>query len=161
MAVSQIGDLRVQMSGYLSELTTTGLVLPRPCSAHVEMMGAAGALEGKRVFVVEDEMLLALDLEEGLQDAGCKVVGPAGSLRTALRIAGSETFDIAILDVNLAGERVFPVAHILRERGIPFAFATAYAGADDLYPADVKSAPRLAKPFTISQAIALLRTLAS
>lgn len=114
------------------------------------------SLGGKRVLIVEDEMLLALDLEEGLRDAGCEVVGPAGSLRAALRLAENSEIDAAILDVNLAGERVFPVAHVLAERGIPFVFATAYAGSDDLYPSDVREVPRLSKPYTVSQAVATL-----
>lgn len=114
------------------------------------------SLGGKRVLVVEDEMLLALDLEEGLRDAGCEVVGPAGSLRSALRLAENSEIDAAILDVNLAGERVFPVAQILTERGIPFVFATAYAGSDELYPLEVRDVPRLSKPYTVGQAVATL-----
>ncbi len=114
------------------------------------------SLGGKRVLIVEDEMLLALDLEEGLRDAGCEVVGPAGSLRSALRLVESSEIDAAILDVNLAGERVFPVAHILCERGIPFVFATAYSGSDELYPSEVRDVPRLSKPYTVGQAVATL-----
>lgn len=114
------------------------------------------SLGGKRVLVVEDEMLLALDLEEGLRDAGCEVVGPAGSLRSALRLAENSEIDAAILDVNLAGERVFPVALVLSERGIPFVFATAYAGSDELYPQEVRDVPRLSKPYTVGQAVATL-----
>lgn len=113
-------------------------------------------LGGKRVLVVEDEMLLALDLEEGLREAGCEVVGPAGSLRAAMRLAENSEIDAAILDVNLAGERVFPVAQILAERGIPFVFATAYASSDELYPKEVQDVPRLSKPYTIGQAMATL-----
>jgi DNA-binding response OmpR family regulator len=121
----------------------------------------AGALAGKRVLVVEDEMLLALDLEEGLREAGCEVVGPAGNLRMALALARSEILDAAILDVNLAGETVFPVAQILADSDVPFVFATAYAGADELYPVDVERAPRLSKPYTISQAVAHLCRIVS
>lgn len=121
--------------------------------------GVASSLEGLRVLVVEDEMLLALDLEEGLNDAGCVVVGPAGSLRSALRLSESEEIDAAILDVNLAGERVFPVARLLASRDIPYIFATAYAGTEELYSSELKDAPRLAKPYTVSQAISTLATV--
>lgn len=117
------------------------------------------SLGGKRVLVVEDEMLLALDLEEGLRDAGCEVVGPAGSLRSALRLAENSDIDAAILDVNLAGERVFPVALVLSERGIPFVFATAYASSDELYPQEVRDVPRLSKPYTVGQAVATLDSI--
>lgn len=142
-------------SGDLRSLATAGSAAHSPAEARAR--AAAPSLEGKRVLVVEDEMLLALDLEEGLLEAGCLVVGPAGNLRVALRMAEAEDIDAAILDVNLAGERVFPVAQILNERGIPFVFATAYAGTEELYPADVKSAPRLAKPYSVAQAIIALR----
>jgi CheY-like chemotaxis protein len=120
---------------------------------------AAVTLGGKCVLVVEDEMLLALDLEEGLRDLGCVVVGPAGTLRSALRLIETETVDAAILDVNLAGERVFPVARRLAEQGIPFVFATAYADAGEIYPVDVQSAPRLSKPYTVQQALQTLSAL--
>lgn len=119
----------------------------------------AASLEGRRVLVVEDEALLALDLEDGLRDVGCDVVGPAGNLAKALELVEREGLDAAILDVNLAGERVTPVAEILARRGIPFVFATAYFGADDLYPPTVKDVPRLAKPYTVAQAVATLRRL--
>lgn len=135
-------------------------IMPSRQRGHSQPGGRFGAqLAGRRVLVVEDEMLLALDLEEGLNDAGCDVVGPAGNLRTALALARSETIDAAILDVNLGGESVFPVAQALAARRVPFLFATAYAGADELYPGDVRQAPRLAKPYTISQAIGHLNAL--
>ncbi len=116
-------------------------------------------LAGKRVLVVEDEMLLALDLEEGLRRAGSDVVGPAGSLRQALELAETEMVDAAILDVNLGGEAVFPLAHLLGQRGIPYLFATAYSGMDEIYPPDVRSVPRLSKPYTIQQALGTLRQI--
>lgn len=104
-------------------------------------------------------MLLALDLEDGLRQAGSEVIGPAGNLRLALQLAETEPLDAAILDVNLAGEAVFPVARLLGKRGVPFFFATAYASADDVYPLEVRSVPRLSKPYTVSQALAQLRRI--
>ncbi len=79
-----------------------------------------------RVLVVEDEMLLAMLIEDMLTDLGFEVVGPAMRLETALSLANEEAIDCAILDVNLNGKQSFPVADILRERGIPFFFATGY-----------------------------------
>lgn len=83
-------------------------------------------MNARRVLVVEDEMLVAMLLEEMLADLGFEVVGPAMRLERALKMAQEENFDLAILDVNLANEQSFPVARLLRERGIPFIFATGY-----------------------------------
>ena len=83
-------------------------------------------LNGRRVFVVEDETLVSMLIEDILEDFGCTVVGPAARLDQALTLAQSEQIDVAILDVNLAGTRVFPVADILAKRGVPFIFASGY-----------------------------------
>jgi CheY-like chemotaxis protein len=83
-------------------------------------------LKGRRVFIVEDEMLVSMLIEDILEDFGCTVVGPAGKLEQALALAQSEQIDIAILDVNLGGTRSFPVADILAKRGVPFIFASGY-----------------------------------
>jgi DNA-binding response OmpR family regulator len=83
-------------------------------------------LTNKRVLVVEDEILVALLVEDMLADAGCVVVGPFSRVPQALAAAKTEPIDIALLDVNVAGEMVFPVAHALEERGIPFLFVTGY-----------------------------------
>jgi len=101
----------------------------------------------RRVLLVEDEMMIAMMLEDMLIDLGHSVVGIAPSLKTALHLAGSETFDVAILDINLAGERSFPVAHLLRERGLPFLFSTGYgsAGLEDPFGAVMT----LKKPYQI------------
>ena len=86
-------------------------------------------LAGKRVLVVEDEMLVSLLVEDMLADAGCVVVGPFARLPAALAAARVEAVDVALLDVNVAGEMVFPVAYALEERGIPFLFVTGYGQA--------------------------------
>jgi len=86
-------------------------------------------LTGKRVLVVEDELLVALLVEDMLADAGCIVVGPFARVPEALAAARTETVDVALLDVNIAGEKVFPVAHVLEERGVPFLFVTGYGQA--------------------------------
>jgi CheY-like chemotaxis protein len=133
---------------------------PVPYRYPTDTRGAkTGTLVGKRVLVVEDEMLLALDLEEALHREGSQVIGPAGNLRQAMQLAEGDAVDAAILDVNLAGEPVFPVAKLLLARRIPFVFATAYSGTDEIYPAEVRAAPRLSKPYTISQALTLLQRL--
>ena len=87
-------------------------------------------LYAKCILVVEDEPLVAMMVEDFLLGEGAVVVGPATSLAKALELAEG-TFDAALLDVNLAGERVYPVARRLQQRGIPFVFATGYGGPDE------------------------------
>jgi len=102
-------------------------------------------LQGRRVLVVEDEFLIAMDIEAMLRQLGCDVVGPTGDLEDALRIARDETPDLALLDVNLGGEPVTAVAEALVARAVPIVFCTGYQ-ADNLcsrYPA----VPTLMKPF--------------
>ena len=104
-----------------------------------------GDMDGLRVLVVEDEAAISLLLEDMLVDFGCEVVGPAARLATALDLAQDEALDIAILDVNLAGEPIYPVAAALVERKVPFVFSTGYgnAGIEDAY----RERPVLQKPF--------------
>ena len=98
-----------------------------------------------RILVVEDEMLVAMNIEDMLLAMGHEVAGIASRLAPALQLAREGAFDLAMLDVNLAGETSFPVADILRERGIPYLFATGY-GADGIEEA-YRGAPVLQKPF--------------
>lgn len=85
-----------------------------------------GSMTGCRLLVVEDEMLIALEIEEVLKDLGCEVVGPTGKLDAALELADTETIDGAILDVTIRGGDVFPVADRLLERDIPFILSSGY-----------------------------------
>lgn len=98
-----------------------------------------------RVLVVEDEMLVAMNIEDMLLDLGHEVAGLASRLEPALSLASEGRFDLAMLDVNLAGQPSFPVADILIARGIPFLFATGY-GAKGIAPA-YRGHPVLQKPF--------------
>lgn len=100
------------------------------------------------VLIVEDEMLLALLLEDLLTEAGYRV-RKAARLPAALELAGTESFDAAVLDINLAGTQVFPVADVLRDRGIPFLFASGY-GEKGL-PAEYLQYPMLQKPYGAGQ----------
>jgi CheY-like chemotaxis protein len=98
-----------------------------------------------RILVVEDEMLVAMNIEDMLLALGHEVAGLASRLQPALQLAQEGDFDLAMLDVNLAGETSFPVADILRQRGIPYLFATGYGidGIEEGY----RGAPVLQKPF--------------
>ena len=98
-----------------------------------------------RVLVIEDEMMIAMLMEDMLQDLGHVAVGPATRLETGIELASREVFDLAILDVNLGGTKSFPIADLLTARGIPVIFATGYgrSGLGDQYP----NVPVIAKPF--------------
>ena len=115
-------------------------------------------LNGLRVMVVEDEYLLADDLAFSLSSIGATVLGPVATVQEATAlIDGDAAFDVAILDVNLRGDMVFPVADALIERGIPFAFATGY----DRWtlPARFVERPWIDKPSTGEQIAATLGAL--
>jgi two-component SAPR family response regulator len=115
-----------------------------------------GMIPGKKVFFVEDETLVAFNLEDILHDLGCIVVGSAMRVDKALaQIATDLAIDVAILDVNIAGELVFPVAERLAELDVPIVFATGY-NRDGL-PARWHDRTILQKPYTqtdIERAIA-------
>ena len=98
-----------------------------------------------RVLIVEDEFFVGLMLQEDLGAAGFETLGPYGDLASATRAAGGETFDFALLDVNLRGEFVYPLAEALAGRGVPFILLSGY-GALDL-PEALRSARRLSKPY--------------
>ena len=102
-------------------------------------------LAGKRVLVVEDEYLVALEVENVLLDAGCIVVGPFASVEEGLVAAKVENVDIALLDVNVAGEMVFPIAYLLEAVGTPFLFVTGYGKA--ILPRDRPTWEACSKPF--------------
>jgi CheY-like chemotaxis protein len=112
-------------------------------------------LQGLRILVVEDLLLLADVISEGLAGYGCEVVGPAGRLDRGLALAREAIFDCAVLDINLLGESSFPIAEVLVRRGTPFVFVTGY-GTDASLPAAFRHAPRLAKPFFIQDLVALV-----
>ena len=93
-------------------------------------MADTPVLAGRRILVVEDEMMIAMLVEDMLAELGCAVVGPAHALDTALEFARTElALDAALLDVNLAGQPVFAVADALREKGVPAIFSTGYGDA--------------------------------
>lgn len=103
------------------------------------------SLTGRRVFVVEDEMMVAMLIEDMLDELGCEIVGPAGRIEDAMSIANEAAIDAAVLDVNLNGHETYPVADMLMRRGIPFIFATGY-GAGGLAER-FSATPVLQKPF--------------
>ncbi len=108
------------------------------------------ALSGQNIFVLEDEFILAWELEEILRDAGATVVGPAHHIAGGLAlIEGSQKIDAAVLDININGQESIPVALALEEKGIPFVYTTGY-GRDSQ---KARKAPVLDKPYTPSQLV--------
>ncbi|WP_119300750.1 response regulator [Dongia deserti] len=101
------------------------------------------------VLLVEDEGMVALLIEDMLAQLGCKVTASASRVSQACELAKSTPVEIAILDVNLAGESVAPVARILQDRGIPFVFSTGY-GRTGL-PPGFSASPVITKPFSINE----------
>ncbi len=99
-----------------------------------------------RVLVVEDEAIIAMLVEDMVLDFGSEVVGPVANMKDAVNLAHSAELDAAILDINVGGSVIFPVADILNERGIPLIFATGY-GSNGL-PPRFQNSPTLPKPFS-------------
>lgn len=117
-------------------------------SDSVQMTELADKLKGLRVLVVEDEALVAMDLEMILEDLGCSVVGPVMRFDRALELIDKDVAaDVAILDVNLGGQQVFPLAERLMDRHLPIIFATGYDWS--AVPEKWRSWPTLQKPYTV------------
>ncbi len=112
-------------------------------------------LAGLRAFIVEDEALVLLTLEDMLADLGCQVVVSVQHVEEALRFALDVAVDVALLDVNVGGTRIDSVARILSARGIPIVFVTGYESPS--LPAGSEHAVRVAKPFEASQLAAGIR----
>jgi CheY-like chemotaxis protein len=111
----------------------------------------------KRVLVVEDQFLVGYELREVLEQFGFECVGPFSRIPPALAAAGTEQLDVAILDILVDNETVYPVASVLDERRIPFAFASGLPGElDETKWAD---RPRLNKPYTADDLRRLIELL--
>jgi DNA-binding response OmpR family regulator len=110
-----------------------------------------------RILVVEDEMLIADMIADRLHDAGYEVVGPATSLARGKILASQEDLDLALLDINLAGNTSFAIAEILMQRRVPFAFLTGYGKS--AIPGAYGEYPCLAKPFPLNDLVAIAERL--
>lgn len=114
-------------------------------------------LAGVRVLLVEDEMMLLMMIEGMLEDMGCRSVTTAATVKQALAHLDEQTFDVAMLDLNLNGDRSYPIADALTERGVPFLFSTGYGsqGVMDGY----RDRPVLMKPYQFEELVSTLEGL--
>ena len=120
---------------------------------------SAQRLAGLRVLIVEDELLLAMDYEEMLLREGATVLGPVGRQSRALALLQRERPDVAILDLNLAGERSTAVAEALAAQGVPFVIVSGYGGGTLHEPA-LRDVPRLDKPLRAQELVRLVGSIA-
>lgn len=111
----------------------------------------------RRILVVEDEMLVLLGIEMALEDLGCPAIFAAANVAEALAMLAEQTFDAAIVDVNLAGEKSYPIADKLLQLGVPFAFSTGYG--DHGRRVDLDDWPVLRKPYLRADLVAVLTQL--
>lgn len=117
------------------------------------------ALTNCRVLVAEDEVLISMVLEDILEMLGCTLAGSATTLAEATRLSESVVFDVAILDVNLGAELVYPLAETLAERGVPIIFATG--SHPDNLPERFRGAPVLEKPYAYGAVEVALKQVCS
>jgi DNA-binding response OmpR family regulator len=122
-------------------------------SAGAANLDQATRIDGLRLLIVEDALLLTLELESGLQEAGAQIMGSAADLDEAMRMVDLP-IDAAVLDANLNGVSVLPVAEALAARGVPFVFATGY-GDSKMAPQGF-GAPIIRKPYDVTQVAAAL-----
>jgi DNA-binding response OmpR family regulator len=106
-------------------------------------------LAGRRVLIVEDRYLIASDVAEQVRSLGADVAGPSPSIAHAGAILDAEPVDVALLDIDLDGELVYPVAEMLDARGVPFIFLTGYDR--EHLPQPWRTHPRLAKPLDLRE----------
>jgi CheY-like chemotaxis protein/catechol 2,3-dioxygenase-like lactoylglutathione lyase family enzyme len=115
-------------------------------------------LDGLRILVVEDEFLVSIALEDDLREAGATVVGPFNDLESGRDGAAREPFDLAVLDVNLNGTMIYPLADAIMASALPLMFLSGYGGAD--MPQRFAALPRLAKPYDLRRLIDTIARLA-
>lgn len=126
---------------YLAETSTADI---RPAAA----IAVGDPLVGRSVLVVEDQLIIALDLEMLLREQGAAEVYLCGSTEEAFKCLAGERPDVAVLDVNLGSSTSFPVARELQRLGVPFIFATGY-GREVEFPRELRTIPLIGKPYCV------------
>lgn len=150
------GSVRMESEGD-GRVVRLDLPLPRDLVPRAALEPAAGVPGRRRALVVEDEALIAMDIEAQLTTAGYEVVGPAGTIEEAIRLIGTTAVDVALVDANVRGRQVGEVAEALAGKGIPFAFATGYGRS--ALPAAFQTQRILAKPFSHEELVATVAAL--
>ncbi|NOT40068.1 MAG: response regulator [Alphaproteobacteria bacterium] len=112
---------------------------------------------GARILIVDDEPIIALDLEQGLVNAGYEIAGVTGKIEKALSVVASGACDAAILDANLGGASATPIAAALTARGLPFLVLSGYSAHQQ--PEALRAAPHLQKPANWPQLIKMLSSI--
>lgn len=151
--------MQLHSISFSSRLATAGA--PEGAKSATSSYDASGErLLGKRILIVEDEALLAMEMQFAFEDEGAEVLGPALSLDSAAAlVASTAEIDAAILDVDLGGHDVYPVASLLASRGVPFLFHTGH-GSEANLAALFPGAITLTKPTFPDKLIRELRRLA-
>lgn len=149
-------DDRVFEADFVAEVDDSSLDLSRPPSTPNVAQPANG---GRRVLVVEDEAIIAIDMAAALEDAGYCVVGPVGSVYEAMKLLDEHTCDCAVLDINLTGETSSPVANRLIAHGIPF--VTVSGNTPESSGEEFSQAPFLSKPIVTSKLLSKLSLILS
>jgi DNA-binding response OmpR family regulator len=121
-------------------------------------MSVESGLAGRRILVVEDEFLIALDLEDALGELGCEIVGPAATVSDAMQLVEAKPPDAAVLDVRLVDGSTAPIALELRRRGVPFLVLTGYE-RQQVGESVLRDSPMLAKPLQRGALRGMLRQL--
>ena len=113
------------------------------------MTGAPNPLDGRRILIVEDRYLIASELADKVRRLGARVLGPSPSVANATEILAEDTVEAALLDIDLEGELVYPLAELLDARGVPFVFVTGFD--DETLPPPWRGRPSLTKPININE----------
>ena len=116
------------------------------------------ALTGRRFIIIEDNFPVASGLKYLLESAGCDVAGMAGNIHSALALVADASFDLALLDIDLRGEIVTPIAEAVRQKGKPLVFLTGF-GDGELLPPHLRELPRLEKPVDQNELFGVLRQM--
>src|SRR5262245_38928407 len=141
--------LRFTMSAPLGQKAEAPLVRAANATAASSGRPRRAVMRGRRLLLIEDETLVGMMMHDTLTDLGFEVIGPVNTLSDAAEAIEREDFDAAILDVNLNGEFIYPLADVVAARGLPFVFVTGY-GADGIDPR-FAGVPVLQKPIEIDQ----------
>src|SRR6188474_1012097 len=143
------------MSWKVPQISTTGrrVLSARWIFPYQAVLAMDKLLSGRKVLVVEDEMLVLIMIEDMLADLGCTSVTSAATVDKALTLINEQVFDVAMLDVNLNGNDSHPVAEALSARGVPFVYSTGNSGQN--LRGDYSDRPVLRKPFKYEELVTI------